>query len=183
LLAYKKHRDAADALDRRREQWEARFPAGGAGFDREAVADVVAEKSAEFDDELEIYDLVEAFAQILAQIDMTRIGAHHVAMETDDTPIEVHAADILTRLRGAPESGHALSLRALFADHSRVQMIGLFLATLELVRQQRVKVEQSTREEPLLLRLVLDEVEDPIEPMASPEMKLPGSDAESATGS
>ena len=55
----------------------------------------------------------------------------------DDTPIALHAEDILDRLkRDGP-----MTLQQIFAGRSRrVELIGLFLATLELVRQRSIVI-------------------------------------------
>ena len=93
LLEYKRYRDAAGALDRRRGEWERRFPAGGAL----KAEDPSAEPPPLDVDDVSLTDLLEAFSKILATVDMTRVGEHHVAM--DETPIELHAEDIVHRLR------------------------------------------------------------------------------------
>jgi segregation and condensation protein A len=58
----------------------------------------------------------------------------------DDTPIDLHAADIEDRLRREKR----LTLRALMVGrHSRSEMIGVFLALLELIRGKKIIVHQS----------------------------------------
>jgi len=144
LLEYKRYRDAADELDRRREDWERRAPAAPAGADR----DLVREHIAELDDlELEdvgLSDLLAAFQGVVASIDFRRVGAHEVV--ADDTPIELHEADLLDRLRRDGESGAdgrpALRFRRVFEGRTRAEVIGLFLALLALIRDQRVRVRQ-----------------------------------------
>ncbi len=57
----------------------------------------------------------------------------------DDTPIDLHAADIEDRLMREGK----LSLRALvIGRQSRSEMIGIFLALLELIRQKKILVFQ-----------------------------------------
>ncbi len=57
----------------------------------------------------------------------------------DDTPIDLHAADIEDRLM---REGR-LTLRGLVIGRkSRSEMIGLFLALLELIRQKKILVVQ-----------------------------------------
>jgi segregation and condensation protein A len=59
----------------------------------------------------------------------------------DDTPIDLHAADIEDRLR---REGH-LTLRALIIGRkSRSEMIGVFLALLELIRGRKILVRQGS---------------------------------------
>jgi len=69
----------------------------------------------------------------------------------DDTPISLHAADILDRLT---REGGRLTFEELFAGHSRVEMIGLFLALLELMRQSRVRVTQENVHASVLITLI-----------------------------
>jgi len=57
----------------------------------------------------------------------------------DDTPIDLHAADIEDRLKRE----HKLSFRALIVGRkSRSEMIGVFLALLELIREKKIWVTQ-----------------------------------------
>ena len=64
-------------------------------------------------------------------------GEHAIAY--DDTPIELHAAEILAIL----EHDGATTFEALFAGQAeRMQIIGRFLALLELIRARRVRAEQ-----------------------------------------
>ncbi|MEL7089563.1 MAG: hypothetical protein AAGL98_14175, partial [Planctomycetota bacterium] len=143
-------------LDERRAEWDHRFPAGakpstkakgvtgnpeensGGGGDSE---DEAAASSAPVELDLEdvnVMDLCSAFGRMLDAIGFT--GDHEVTY--DDTPISLHAEDIADRLErdGAAEG---MTLATLFIGRkSRSEMIGLFLATLELVRQRRVLVVQ-----------------------------------------
>jgi hypothetical protein len=72
---------------------------------------------------------------------MASIGAgaatHDVVF--DDTPIALHATDILDRLE---REGGELGFEHVFIGRTRAEMIGLFLALLELMRQQRVRIVQ-----------------------------------------
>lgn len=138
LLAYKKFRDAAEALDTRRTEWERRFPAGRAGTESEALKEALAAQAGELDlEDVGLLDLVEAFSNIIATVNFDRLGEHTVRY--DDTPIELHAEDILDRLKR--ESG-PLELVSLFSGRTRSEAIGLFLATLELVRRRAITVRQ-----------------------------------------
>jgi segregation and condensation protein A len=142
LLEYKKFRDATDALEARRHEWERRAPAARAGVESDALREALLAQAGELDlEDLTIVDLVEAFQKIAASVNFERLGEHKV--EYDDTPIELHAEDILDRLRQvATTDNPGLSLRSMFTGRSRGEMIGLFLATLELVRRRIVAVRQ-----------------------------------------
>ncbi len=156
LLAYKRFKDAADALEARRVEWDSRVPhrpahAAGPGAAPPSAAvlgeDPEAMAAAEFADDavveidledVHVLDLCAAFARILDSIGQNTY--HEVVY--DDTPIQLHAEDILDRLRrDAVEGG--MTLQQIFVGRkTRSEMIGLFLATLELVRQKRVRVVQ-----------------------------------------
>jgi segregation and condensation protein A len=58
----------------------------------------------------------------------------------DDTPIDLHAADIEDRLKREGK----LTLRALIVGRkNRSEMIGVFLALLELIREKKILVQQA----------------------------------------
>jgi segregation and condensation protein A len=176
LLAYKRFRDAADELERRREDWERRYPSMPAAIredDQQRLAGVLADESLEMDD-LSISDLLDSFQRIVATVNFDRLGEHTVVV--DDTPIEIHAEDILERLRsggvesawmtigenegqgtesegagseglggetiGARHTRPTITLRAMLQGRTRGEMLGLFLAMLELVRRRLIAIRQ-----------------------------------------
>ena len=142
LLAYKKYRDAAAALEDRKHEWERRFPAGHAGVDDEKLREALAAQQDDLDlEDVSLVDLVEAFSKIVATVNFDRLGEHTVTY--DDTPIELHAEDLLDRLkRETNEASPTLPLNAIFSGRRRGEMIGLFLATLELVRRRAITIAQ-----------------------------------------
>lgn len=152
LLEYKKFRDAADALDRRRVAWESRFPARPAGIDNDSVRDALADMGELEMEDLDLGDLVEAFRQIVASVNFDRLGEH--AVLSDDTPLELHAEDIVERLGSyaAKTPGARMTLRQIMDGRSRSEMVGLFLALLVLVRDQRVGFAANAGEVELDLR-------------------------------
>jgi len=133
LLAYQKYRSAADELSRLRAEFAQRWSVGGRG----ATLPEEPEREYEMDD-VHMLDLIEAYERIIAGIDLTRVGDHRV--EYDDTPISLHQADLVDRLGSAPEK--RLSLQDVFKGRSRGEAIGLFLAMLELAREQKVGIRQ-----------------------------------------
>lgn len=135
LLAYKRFKDAAMDLEERRETWEKRFPCQP--FTHEHKEGDDGADKVEFDlEDVNVLDLCEAFARILESIGQSAV-THNVVY--DDTPIELHAEDIVDRLG----RDGAMSLQKIFVGRTnRAELIGLFLATLELVRQKRVRVVQ-----------------------------------------
>lgn len=165
LLAYKKYRDAANALEHRFEDWRARFPAGSVLPDakdasvkavRQALIDAAADLEIQ---DLEIVDLVEAFRKVMDSVNMDRLGDHQVTY--DDTPIEVHATDIVDFLkREAASLGtaigqpiHEVEFTSVFKGRTHSQMVGLFLAVLTLVRDRRVTVRQDKIDAQIYLAL------------------------------
>ncbi len=98
----------------------------------------------------------------------------------DDTPISLHQADILDHLTREVAAGNTLglTLQQLFLGRTRkTELIGLFLATLELIRQRKILVEQT---DPLGdIRLLLRD--EPPEPTL-PAPPAAAADAPPATG-
>ncbi|HAI12182.1 MAG TPA: hypothetical protein DCM28_10795 [Phycisphaerales bacterium] len=142
LLAYKKFKDAAMQLDDRREEWEKRYaamPTRLTKADRKQLEGDDAEDAKPVEIDLEdanVLDLCEAFARILESIGRNT-GTHDVTY--DDTPIALHAEDIYDRLL----RDGTMTLQKMFEGRkSKSELIGLFMATLELVREHRVRVIQ-----------------------------------------
>lgn len=148
LLEYKKYRDMADGLEARRSWWEQRYPAAPAGVDDEQLAAAI-EGLDEVDlEDVAVIDLVSAFARIIGSVDLNRLGDHEVV--SDDTPIELHAADIAERLEQAGP-GKVMTLRTILTGRSRPEMVGLFLALLDLIRQQRIRVRQDEEADDIVI--------------------------------
>ncbi|MBI1190392.1 MAG: chromosome segregation protein ScpA [Tepidisphaera sp.] len=165
LLEYKKYRDAADALDQRAETWRRRYAAAPAGVPDDALqAAIENSQDVELED-LDLADLAEAFRRIAETVNFDRLGEHQVTY--DDTPIEVHAEAIVQTLSQVPERGE-MEFASIFTGKKRHEMIGLFLAVLDLVRHRRIAVRQES-DARILLRL-RDE----------PEQQLPATAGENA---
>ena len=136
LLAYQQFRTAAGALDRLRLESARRYVAGSHGGGM--IPDT---EENEFSVEIEdahVLDLVESFERIMQSVDISRLGDHRI--EYDDTPISLHQADLVDRL--AHSERRRMTMQQIFTGRSRGEMIGLFLALLELARQQQVAVRQ-----------------------------------------
>jgi len=140
LLEYKKFKDAAYALEDRADERAQRFT-------RAPNVPPVDPQDIELED-LEIWDLFEAFQKLLVQTG--KAGGFHT-IPRDDTPIALHADDILDSLQRAGGSQEFVSI---FAGRARAEMIGLFLALLELIRQKRVRAAQERPFSPILLQLL-----------------------------
>lgn len=129
LLAYRAFREAAGALGERAALRARQFARPGLDLpDEQGHVDM---------EEVQVWDLLAAFNRLLAATGRQRIQ-HQVVY--DDTPITLHAADILDRLA---REGPSMRFEQIFEGRTRSEMIGLFLALLELIRQDRVRVEQT----------------------------------------
>ena len=153
LLAYKQYRDAASNLQHRASEWQSRFPAGRASPDDDRLREAIDTMGDVELEDLDLLDLASAFARIIETVNFDRLGDHTV--KYDDTPIELHAQDILSRLteqrRNAPggdgveaviPAGAEMQFHEVFTGRTRSEAVGLFLALLELVRNRKVRVRQ-----------------------------------------
>jgi segregation and condensation protein A len=133
LLEYKRLKDSATLLERKQQEHESRFPRVP------AVREGEADEPPPVDlDEVQIWDLLAAFDRLMKEVGSRKPRYHEVLY--DDTPIDLHAADIEDRLKRE----HKLTLRQLITGRkSRSEMIGVFLALLELIREKKILVEQN----------------------------------------
>lgn len=135
LLEYKRFKDAANALERQQEIHQQRFPR--VPTKREGDSDEPPPVDL---DEVQVWDLLAAFTRLMQEVGQRKPRYHEVIY--DDTPIDLHAADIEDRLK---REGR-LSLRQLFEGRkSRSELIGIFLALLELCREKKILVCQSEK--------------------------------------
>jgi segregation and condensation protein A len=151
LLAYQKYRIAAEDLEHRREEFENRFAAQPARHDLR-VDQPTEESSDAFELDIEdahIFDLFEAYERIVASVDFSRLGEHEV--QDDDTPIGLHQEDLVDRMQRAVD--RRISLQEAWLGRRKIDVIGLFLATLELVRQRRIIVVQDEINGEIMLQL------------------------------
>lgn len=140
LLEYKKFKDAARRLEDAADEQAMRFA-------RSPVLPPRAPEEIELET-IDVWDLFDAFKQILEQTGQ-REAVHHVGV--DDTPIALHAEDILDSIERA---GGTQKFDEIFAGRTRPEMIGLFLALLELIRQNRVRASQDRPFGTILLHLL-----------------------------
>ncbi|HVP10223.1 MAG TPA: segregation/condensation protein A [Phycisphaerae bacterium] len=141
LLEYKRFKDASFELGAAAQAQAMRWP--------RTPAKATGSEPSEVDlEDVQIWDLVTAFTKLMASIGVAK-ATHDVVF--DDTPIALHAADILDRLQG---EGGELSFEAVFVGRNKIEMIGLFLALLELMRQQRVRITQAKSFGPIKILLL-----------------------------
>jgi segregation and condensation protein A len=146
LLEYKKFKDAANLLDAAAEEQKERFArpdtiVEGLRPDAEPEVDI---------EQVSIWDLLEAFDLVCKAIgnvgDISRIK--------DDTPIDLYQIEILHRLQ---TEGPMTFERIFESKTSRVVMIGLFLALLELIREKLIWAEQQSTGSAIYVRSLTDE--------------------------
>lgn len=129
LLEYKKFRDAAEDLRDAAETQAMRFER------RPSLPEEVTERDFDIED-VQVWDLLDAFDRLMKSIGSS-IRQHEVIY--DDTPIELHAADIRDRL----EREGSLAFAQVFEGrNTRPEVIGLFMALLELMRRKEIVVAQ-----------------------------------------
>jgi segregation and condensation protein A len=135
LLEYKRFKDSAVLLERQQHEHENRFPryparhvAAGGDPDEPPPVDL---------DEVQVWDLLSAFSRLMQEVGVRKPRFHEVTY--DDTPIDLHAADIEDRLA---REGRLTLRQLVLGRKSRSEMIGVFLALLELIRQRKILVAQ-----------------------------------------
>lgn len=179
LLAYKRVREASAALENRRIQWMARYPAGPhplyktptdgtANTDENGGESATPMLDTDLDD-IGAWDLLEVFQRIIEAVDFSRLGDHLV--DYDDTPIQLHQEDLLDQLNRAGDG--SISIRAAMKGRSRSEMIGLFLATLELVRQRLVTIRQDRIHDDIVLVLRPNPDDEPLPDLDSNQRPAP----------
>lgn len=130
LLEYKRYCDAARMLQKRGEAWQLRFP---------RLADDLPQHPRSLSDEpiqeIELWDLVSAFGNVLREC-LPQVK-HEIIY--DDTPITTHMNRIHQRLK----LERRIAFRQLFLPgQHKSTLVGIFLASLELVRHEFASVYQ-----------------------------------------
>jgi segregation and condensation protein A len=143
LLEYKRARDAAAQLDRRRSDWRLRRC-------RSAPVAVAPEHDPS-DNPLagvELWDLVSAFAKVLRE--RLTPAPEPTTIVYDETPVHVHMTRTYELLHAATGP---LAFESLFPEGPvhKSTLIGVFLAVLELVRHGHAVATQAERYGPIAL--------------------------------
>ena len=140
LLAYKTFKDAAHELELAAQVQQLRYP-------RQPV-DPPSEPGEVDLEDVSIWTLMTAFAALLEQTGKAK-PTHDVVV--DDTPMALHIADLTDALE---HGGGSRNFEALFGGRTKAEMIGLFLALLELIRQRRIRVTQEEPFGPISIHLI-----------------------------
>ena len=145
LMAYQRYRAASERLDEHRLEHSKQFAAVV------RPSKIEADDSDEMDaleiEDAHLGDLIDAYQRIVEAVDFGKMGEHEI--EYDDTPIALHEQDLVDRMMRREDK--RLSLAETMAGKRRVEMIGLFLAVLELARNQRVRVFQNKDKDDIIL--------------------------------
>ena len=131
LLEYKRFRDAASLLEEQSRDWQQRF-----ARQTNDVPTRKRELASEPIHEVELWDLVSAFGRILRDSESQKPSS----IIYDDTPIHVYMQQIHAALI---ERGRMPISELFQPGMHKSQMIGIFLAVLELVRNHNVKCDQN----------------------------------------
>ncbi len=131
LLEYKKFKDAAAILEERSRDWQQRYPRLANDLPTPSK-----DPALEPIREVELWDLVSAFARILRE----KESAVPRSIVYDETPIHVYMEQLHARLA---EHGRIAFTELFRPLKHKSTVIGMFLAILELVRHQHARVEQN----------------------------------------
>jgi len=133
LLEYKRFKDAAMVLGEAGEEQSKKFPRPP--IDNEALGLEPREEEDIFAD-VSLWDLLTAFSKVLKE---TSLNQPQTIYDTDK-PLKYFMLIVLEALREQEK----VRFTELFVDmQDRAQVIGVFLALLELIRLKRAKVEQA----------------------------------------
>ena len=128
LIEYKKYKEAAALLEEQARQQMARL----ARVPPETPVLDLAQQPLR---RVELWDLVSAFGRLMRET--AALQPRPIVL--DETPIHVHMERILDLL----QSRGRLSFREIFTPpYVRGRLLGLFLALLELIKENRVEAEQ-----------------------------------------
>src|SRR5262249_16533626 len=130
LLEYKKFKEAAALLESQAEQQSYRLP-------RQPLAGASGPSLAEQPlHQVELWDLVSAFGRLMRET----LALQPQQIVVDQTPIQVYMDMILERLAWE----QCVSFATLFTPpYQRSRLVGIFLAVLELIKEQSVIAEQA----------------------------------------
>lgn len=131
LLEYKRYKEAALTLETRRAERGLAFERGE---DRPIEQPEPSDEPGEL--EVELWDLVEAFARIVREVGSGRVL---IPFSEDDRPVREYMEEIVGRVHRT----QGFFLDEIVADAtSRMHVVSYFMAILELMRSQRIRATQ-----------------------------------------
>ena len=132
LLEYKRYKEATSTMTRLSEERSQRF-----SRPEERLIDDGKEDDGKLNlDDVDVWKLAQFFSGFMKQT----LGDVIQKIVYDDTPVHVYMDKVLNRLTRAS----AVSLKELlYESQGRSELIGFFLALLELVRLKKIKLEQT----------------------------------------
>jgi segregation and condensation protein A len=126
LLQYKAFKDAAGDLQQAAETQALKFPRRPGKLDTGED-----EKDRDLED-VQIWDIFDAFRNVMDAIGQ---GAGHHEVIYDDTPMELYREDLLDRLE---RDGPVIFDKIFEGKGKRTEIIGIFLAMLELMKMRTI---------------------------------------------
>ncbi len=146
LLEYKKFKDAANLLESAAHSKGERF-----GRPATIVDNLKGESEPELDiDQVNVWDLLEAFDRV-----MKATGSYlDISLIKDDTPTDLYQIDILNNL----QLHGPMSFGSIFEGvRSKIRMVGLFLALLELSRGELIWIDVDESSKTFFIKALTDE--------------------------
>lgn len=134
LLEYKRYKEGSFILASKAAEWEKKWPRMLKQSPLETILD--EDKGEQLPLEgIRIWDLLQRFSQLMKQT-LSNVSAK---VTYDDTPIQDYMNEVLEKVH----LHTMISFTNLFEGiRERSRIIGFFLALLELVRLNRIKIEQ-----------------------------------------
>ena len=145
LLEYKRFKDAANMLAESAEEHGDRFARPDTVIEQFKTD---AEPAIDLD-QVSVWNLLEAFDAMM-EATGAKYDIRHII---DDTPIDLYQIEILHRLQ---KEGQMDFVRIFEPRSSRLVLVGLFLAILELARSQLISAEQNHETGKISLRALTD---------------------------
>lgn len=146
LLEYKKFKDAANLLDAAADRQSEKFSRPDT-----IIEQLKPNTEPEIDlEQVSIWDLLEAFDNLMAATG----GTFNISHIKDDTPIDFYQVQILQRL----QKEGPMSFERIFEPRtSRIILVGMFLALLELIRDKLIWAEQPENSDTIFVKALTDE--------------------------
>lgn len=146
LLEYKRFKDAANQLEVAHQQQSQRHSRPDT-----VISQLKKDDQPELEiDQLSTWDLLEAFDNLLKATGKYADYSHI----TDETPIDIYEIDILDRMQ---KTGPMTFQRLFDKQTTRVELVGMFLALLELIRQGLAAANQDEKTADIYVRALTQE--------------------------